>query len=124
MTTTKKRVAYFYDAEIGNYHYGQGHPMKPHRVRMTHNLVVNYGLYRKMEVFRPKLVTAGSMTRFHSDDYINFLRTITPGNKISLDSLLIPPILSSLLCLSWFTHIPTILNFRQHERVCAAIAEI
>ena len=24
----KKRVAYFYDAEIGNYHYGQGHPMK------------------------------------------------------------------------------------------------
>ena len=40
-------------AEIGNYHYGQGHPMKPHRVRMTHNLVVNYGLYREMEVFRP-----------------------------------------------------------------------
>jgi histone deacetylase 1/2 len=27
-TGTKKRVAYFYDAEIGNYHYGQGHPMK------------------------------------------------------------------------------------------------
>jgi hypothetical protein len=25
--------------------------MKPHRVRMTHNLVVNYGLYRQMEVF-------------------------------------------------------------------------
>jgi hypothetical protein len=24
----KRRVAYFYDAEIGNYHYGQGHPMK------------------------------------------------------------------------------------------------
>jgi histone deacetylase 1/2 len=42
--------------------------------------VVNYGLYRKMEVFRPKLVTASSMTKFHSDDYINFLRTITPDN--------------------------------------------
>jgi len=24
----KKKVAYFYDAEVGNYHYGQGHPMK------------------------------------------------------------------------------------------------
>jgi hypothetical protein len=24
----KRRVAYFYDSEIGNYHYGQGHPMK------------------------------------------------------------------------------------------------
>ena len=75
-----KRVSYFYDAEIGNYHYGQGHPMKPHRVRMTHNLVVNYGLYRRMEVFRPKPVSPGQMTRFHSDDYINFLRIITPDN--------------------------------------------
>ncbi|KAH8064415.1 NAD-dependent histone deacetylase [Aureococcus anophagefferens] len=71
---------YFYDAEIGNFHYGQGHPMKPHRVRMTHNLVVNYGLYRMMEVFRPKPVNAALMTRFHSDDYINFLRIITPDN--------------------------------------------
>jgi histone deacetylase 1/2 len=57
-----------------------GHPMKPHRVRMTHNLVVNYGLYRSLEVFRPKLIDGSSMTRFHSDDYIHFLRVITPDN--------------------------------------------
>jgi histone deacetylase 1/2 len=79
-SSVKRRVSYFYDPEIGNYHYGQGHPMKPHRVRMTHNLVVNYGLYRKMDVFRPKLVSAAQLTRFHSDDYINFLRLITPDN--------------------------------------------
>ena len=54
--------------------------MKPHRVRMTHNLVVNYSLYRKMEVFRPHLVSPTALTRFHSDDYINFLRVITPDN--------------------------------------------
>ena len=66
--------------DVGNYHYGQGHPMKPHRVRMTHSLVVNYNLYRKMEIFRPGLATAADMTRFHSDDYINFLHTITPDN--------------------------------------------
>ena len=78
--SSNRRVSYFYDAEIGNYHYGQGHPMKPHRVRMTHNLVVNYGLYRRMEVFRPRLVSPTAMTRFHSDDYINFLKVITPDN--------------------------------------------
>mmetsp|Transcript_33718 Transcript_33718/g.40821 ORF Transcript_33718/g.40821 Transcript_33718/m.40821 type:complete len:462 (+) Transcript_33718:62-1447(+) len=78
--SNSRRVSYFYDAEIGNYHYGQGHPMKPHRVRMTHNLVVNYGLYRKMEMFRPRLISPTAMTRFHSDDYINFLKTITPDN--------------------------------------------
>ena len=68
-------------AEIGNYHYGQGHPMKPHRVRMTHNLVVNYGLYRQMDVFRPKPVSATQMTRFHSDDYIELLKHISPENQ-------------------------------------------
>ena len=36
---------------MGNYYYGQGHPMKPHRIRMTHNLLLNYGLYRKMEIY-------------------------------------------------------------------------
>ena len=29
----------------------QGHPMKPHRIRMAHNLLLNYGLYRKMEIY-------------------------------------------------------------------------
>eukprot|EP01040_Poterioochromonas_malhamensis_P019778 gene19778-23451_t len=78
--TVKRRVSYFYDPEVGNYHYGQGHPFKPHRVRMTHSLIVNYGLFRKMDCFRPKLITAAQMTHFHSDDYINFLRLITPDN--------------------------------------------
>ena len=50
---------------------------------MTHNLVVNYGLYRKMDVFRPKLVSASQLTRFHSDDYINFLRVINPGKQLT-----------------------------------------
>jgi histone deacetylase 1/2 len=25
--------------------------MKPHRIRMTHSLVLNYGLYKKMEIY-------------------------------------------------------------------------
>jgi len=47
----KQKVSYFYDSEIGNYYYGQGHPMKPHRIRMAHNLLLNYGLYKKMEIY-------------------------------------------------------------------------
>lgn len=54
--------------------------MKPHRIRMTHNLLLNYGLYRKMEVYRPHKATTDEMTRFHSDDYIKFLRSIRPDN--------------------------------------------
>ena len=44
------QVSYFYDPEIGNYYYGTGHPMKPHRVKMAHSLVVHYGLASHMEV--------------------------------------------------------------------------
>lgn len=44
-----------FSGDIGNYYYGQGHPMKPHRIRMTHNLLLNYGLYRKMEIYVSKI---------------------------------------------------------------------
>ncbi|XP_076872805.1 histone deacetylase 2 [Brachyhypopomus gauderio] len=77
---SKKKVCYYYDGDIGNYYYGQGHPMKPHRIRMTHNLLLNYGLYRKMEIYRPHKATAEEMTKYHSDDYIKFLRSIRPDN--------------------------------------------
>ena len=43
-------MSYFYDPEIGNYYYGTGHPMKPHRVKMAHSLIVHYGLASHMEV--------------------------------------------------------------------------
>eukprot|EP01096_Ripella_sp_DP13-Kostka_P014306 TRINITY_DN6422_c0_g1_i1.p1 TRINITY_DN6422_c0_g1~~TRINITY_DN6422_c0_g1_i1.p1 ORF type:complete len:557 (+),score=200.09 TRINITY_DN6422_c0_g1_i1:25-1671(+) len=77
---SQRRITYFYDDEVGNHYYGQGHPMKPHRIRMTHNLLVNYGLYKKMTIIRPKRMPAHEMTRFHSDQYIEFLRTVSPDN--------------------------------------------
>lgn len=46
-----KKVAYFYDSDVGNYAYNAGHPMKPHRIRMAHSLIMNYGLYKKMEIY-------------------------------------------------------------------------
>jgi len=49
--STKKRVAYFYDSDVGNYAYVAGHPMKPHRIRLAHSLIMNYGTYQKMEIY-------------------------------------------------------------------------
>lgn len=43
-------------ANVGNYHYGPGHPMRPHRIRMCHGLVMNYGLYKKMEIYVSYLI--------------------------------------------------------------------
>ena len=30
MPAGKSRVSYFYDADVGNYYYGAGHPMLAH----------------------------------------------------------------------------------------------
>ncbi|OOQ82980.1 Histone deacetylase RPD3 [Penicillium brasilianum] len=76
----KKKVAYFYDSDVGNYAYVSGHPMKPHRIRMTHSLVMNYGLYKKMEIYRAKPASKYEMTQFHTDEYIDFLSKVTPDN--------------------------------------------
>ncbi len=37
--------------DIGSFYYGAGHPMTPHRLRMTHNLLLSYGIYKKMEIY-------------------------------------------------------------------------
>ncbi|WUR02454.1 histone deacetlyase 1 [Vairimorpha necatrix] len=75
-----KNIVYFYDPEIGTYHYSIGHPMKPLRVRMAHSLIVNYGLYKKMDILKPYMASYKNLTNFHSIDYINFLSSVTTEN--------------------------------------------
>lgn len=98
-----KRVAYFYDSDVGNYAYVSGHPMKPHRIRVAHSLIMNYGLYKKMEIYvrdhvpftihihlvvsgltalsqRAKPASKFEMTQFHTDEYVDFLQKVTPDN--------------------------------------------
>ena len=72
------KVAYFYDSDVGNYAYQAGHFMKPHRIRMAHALVMNYGIYRKMEIYRAKPASKYEMTQFHTDEYVDFLHKVTP----------------------------------------------
>lgn len=65
---------------------------------MAHNLILNYGLYRKMEVYvsssvaleicsgisfalqRPHAANFDDITKYHSDEYVVFLRNIRPDN--------------------------------------------
>lgn len=94
-------------ADEGHYYYGPGHPMKPHRLKLTHHLLLSYGLYRQLEVYvrelcvgargkwpatatdlglawgcwqRPHKATAEEMMRFHTEDYITFLQKVQPDN--------------------------------------------
>lgn len=84
----KKKVSYFYDADIGSYYYGPGHPMKPHRVKMAHSLILHYGLYKQMEVFQPVPTTKDGLCKFHAEDYVSFLQHITPDNQDEFEDAL------------------------------------
>jgi acetoin utilization deacetylase AcuC-like enzyme len=73
--SSKKRVAYFYDSDVGNYAYVAGHPMKPHRIRLAHSLIMNYGIYKKMEIYVSRkiaifLVASGFYTCTVANDSI------------------------------------------------------
>ena len=80
MDEKKKRVVYFYDEDVGNFFYAPNHPMKPHRIRMAHNLILSYNLFPKLQIFRPKKATAEELMRFHTPEYIQFLQMATPDN--------------------------------------------
>jgi len=54
--------------------------MKPHRLSVTHSLVLNYNLHKKMQVFRPYIASGPDMARFHSEEYIEFLQRVSPHN--------------------------------------------
>lgn len=80
----KQRVSYFYHSDIGHYYYGPSHPMKPHRLKLTHHLILAYGLYRKMEVYRPHMASAQEMLQFHSESYLAFLQRVSPESSRQL----------------------------------------
>ncbi|KAG8731756.1 hypothetical protein FRC12_019593 [Ceratobasidium sp. 428] len=76
--SSKRRVAYYYDNDVGLYSYGGAHPMKPYRMRMTHHLVAAYDMLQQMDIFRPRRASTLDMTRFHTDEYIDFLSKVAP----------------------------------------------
>jgi acetoin utilization deacetylase AcuC-like enzyme len=54
--------------------------MKPHRLSLAHDLIRVYGLYKEMNCYSPHPASAGEMTQFHSEDYVQFLSKVTPDN--------------------------------------------
>lgn len=62
--------------------------MKPIRIKMAHQLIVNYGLYRKMDVYEPHWADYTELCTFHSPEYIEYLEKVSknPDDK-NLDRL-------------------------------------
>ncbi|KAF8318135.1 hypothetical protein DL93DRAFT_2076108 [Clavulina sp. PMI_390] len=81
---SKRRVAYYYDEDIGSFSYGWAHPMKPFRIRLAHSLIAAYDMLPKLDVIRAARCTPKNMTRFHTDEYVDFLSRVTPETAIDM----------------------------------------
>ena len=78
------RIAYYFNEEVGNFYYGPFHPMKPLRMKITHEMLKAYEILPKFNRIIPEdypdFVNKIDFTNFHSDEYISFLMTVTPEN--------------------------------------------
>jgi acetoin utilization deacetylase AcuC-like enzyme len=81
--TRKSKVSYYFDEEFSLYQVSNTHPMKPFRIKMTDSLIKTYEMDKKMEPIQidEDFVREVDLTKFHSDDYIDCLRSISIVNK-------------------------------------------
>lgn len=75
-------VSYYFPKGVGEYHYGERHPMKPHRLSLTNALVLGYGLDKQIDqIYCPRPATRAELEAYHDSDYIDFLARVTPETQ-------------------------------------------
>jgi histone deacetylase HOS2 len=48
--------------------------MRPHRLELTNQLVLGYGLHNRMTMHAPRRATEDELLQFHDSDYVDFLK--------------------------------------------------
>ncbi|KAG2073481.1 hypothetical protein BDR04DRAFT_1010541 [Suillus decipiens] len=82
-------VSYFFPKGVGEHHYGERHPMKPHRLTLTNALVMGYGLDKQIHhIYNPRPATQAELELYHDHDYIDFLSRVTPSNQNEMRHLI------------------------------------
>lgn len=65
--------------------------MRPHRLELTNQLVLSYGLHEKMSYHAPRAATEEELLQFHEADYVDFLkRYVKRTQRISYTDILHP----------------------------------
>lgn len=60
--------------EIGNFDYGEDHPMKPERISMVFDLLKGYDILDKFKLIQAQQCTEEDLAVFHDTKYINFMQ--------------------------------------------------
>lgn len=78
------KTAFIYSDDFAKYDYGPGHPLKPFRLKLTHDLIESYGLLAlpDVSVVGARPATEKDLLLYHKEDYINVLKSVNSGLEI------------------------------------------
>jgi histone deacetylase HOS2 len=69
------KVSWHSNPEIEKHHFGHAHPMKPWRLTLAKGLIMSYGMHAAMDTYVSRQATRDEMEDFHSEEYLNYLKT-------------------------------------------------
>ncbi len=75
----KKHNLLVYTDRLGSFSYGYDHPMRPARLRLTHERLKRYGLIDEKNLIEPGEVAEEELLWFHTEDYIEVLKKADSG---------------------------------------------
>ena len=75
------KTAFIYSDNFAKYDYGPGHPLKPFRLKLTHELIKAYGLLSlpNIRVVEPKPAKEEDLLLYHTRDYLEVLKVANRG---------------------------------------------
>lgn len=78
-------VRVYFGEELGKYGFGDGHPFGPDRIHAFWKETVNQGLDKKVQIASPVICQEQELTRFHTQDYVDRVKTQSVSGAGFLD---------------------------------------
>jgi acetoin utilization protein AcuC len=78
------KTALIHSEEWRRFDYGPEHPLRMERLGLTWRLMEAYGLTAgpKLKVLTPEPASVEAITRFHTREYVEILRTVSGGDRV------------------------------------------
>ena len=83
MTRPGGKAAYVYADALSRHVLRDGHPMRPARLRYTHDLLAAYGAFEdeRAMLVSPRPATVAELTTFHTEEYVEAVRRLSAGEE-------------------------------------------
>jgi acetoin utilization protein AcuC len=78
------KTAFIYSGDFAKYDYGQDHPLKPFRLKLTRDLINAYGLLSRPDTIlvEAKPAADADLLLYHTKEYIDLLKSANAGLRM------------------------------------------